>query len=501
MEQSVRWLLTGGVVWGHPEADTVVVNGERIEAIGRASQFESSGDVLRVELGGAAVLPGFVDAHVHVLHFGLEASGWIVSLAGLSYDDCLDRLRDAAGCRAPGEWIYASGWDESRWAEARLLGRETLDRLAPNHPTIAARVDGHVAAVNTAALVELSGRLPEPLVDRRLGHLREEAVIAGTRLIEPGPDEQAGAVAAAAKQFHAEGITSVHTMTRPRRFAPLRETCRRMSLRVAAYASTSGTPPEAGELFPRNDPWFRVAGWKTFADGSIGARNAALCESYRDGGRGALNLSDERLRDWMDEAAEGNWPTAIHAIGDRAIEQVLGAHQAIGRREGLPHRIEHFEFPTDGQIARTVEAGIALCMQPNFVGNWSGPDGLYDRAVGGDRDARCNPYRSLLDAGALLAFGSDGMPVSARYGLQAAVHGPYPAQRVTVEEAIDAYTVAGAKLVGEEGTKGRLAPGLLADLVVVDQDPRQAERLDALRILRTYVSGRRVFPEREAECM
>ena len=189
---------------------------------------------------------------------------------------------------------------------------------------------------------------------------------------------------------------------------------------------------------------------------------------------------------------------AIHAIGDRAIEQVLRAHATVSSSADLRHRIEHFELATLDQIERARSLGLLLSMQPNFIGNWSGPGSMYERNLGRSRDKESNPLRRVLDSGAHLAFGSDGMPVSPLYGLHCAVNAAYESQRVTVDEAIAAYIGAGARFSFEEDVKGGLQVGAYADLVVLDEDPwRVPDRLRERRVERVFVGGECVFEAEE----
>jgi len=238
---------------------------------------------------------------------------------------------------------------------------------------------------------------------------------------------------------------------------------------------------------------------KLFADGSIGAGNAAVSIPYVDTGEnGALNYTDDELLSFLRRAEEADLQTAIHAIGDRAIEQVLQAHARIGTSPELRHRIEHFELPTGEQIERANDLGLCVSMQPNFVFNWSGPGKMYKRRLGKARDARIDPHRLVLDAGIPLAFGSDCMPISPLYGLHAAVNAPHPEQRVPLEEGILAYTRAGAYLSHEEDLKGAIAPGMFADLVVLEGDPRTVpEGISALSVEMTFVGGELVYKKED----
>jgi len=166
----------------------------------------------------------------------------------------------------------------------------------------------------------------------------------------------------------------------------------------------------------------------------------------------------------------------------------------VGTDRALRHRIEHFELPRRMHLARARRLGLCISMQPNFIGNWSGPGSLYVDRLGAKRDWESNPLRRVVDEGLPLAFGSDGMPVSPLYGLHWAVNGPYPGQRLTVDEAVDRYTAWGAWFGFDEEVKGRIEPGLLADLVVLDEDPTlRPERIRERRVEMTFVGGERVY--------
>jgi predicted amidohydrolase YtcJ len=169
---------------------------------------------------------------------------------------------------------------------------------------------------------------------------------------------------------------------------------------------------------------------------------------------------------------------------------VLKAHEDVGSMPEMRHRIEHLELPADGQIERARDLGLHLSMQPNFIGNWSGPGSMYERKLGKDRDVVSNPLRQVADAGAELALGSDGMPISPLYGLHWAVNGAYEGQRLGVTEALAAYTAGGARFGFEEDVKGCFDVGAYADLVILDEDPCLApSEIRDRRVLATYVAG------------
>jgi predicted amidohydrolase YtcJ len=499
-------ILYNGAFYGHPGADCMVVVDDRIAAIesGGASPGESA-DAEWVDLRGGAVFPGFVDAHVHVFEAGLAELGWRLDLAGKSREESVAALADAVSVRGAGAWVLGGGWDESSWADKRPLGRKDLDRISSSSPVGAVRVDGHLLVLNSAALGAareiLSDKRYRGLVDGGRGEVREEAAWRVLESLEPDSTTLADAFSAAARLFHRHGVTSVHGMM-PRARAPVvLGAGGRERLRVTVFHRVDAAEKIADirdeERF--DGAWIRFGGVKAFADGSLGAGTAAVSEPYVDGGTGTLIHSGEEIRSIVRACEARGWRSAIHAIGDRAIGQVLEAHAAVGSSPGLRHRIEHFELPAAEQIERAVDLGLCLSMQPNFTGNWSGPESMYERKLGRRRDEKSNPLRRVIDAGAAVAFGSDGMPVSPIYGIHWAVNASYADQRIGAKEAIDAYTKGGAHFAFEENDKGRLEVGALADFVVLDEDPQIApERIEQRRVLATYVGGSLVYEAEEA---
>jgi predicted amidohydrolase YtcJ len=214
---------------------------------------------------------------------------------------------------------------------------------------------------------------------------------------------------------------------------------------------------------------------------------------------GQLNHDTDRLRAWIQTADRQGWQTVTHAIGDRAIEQVLQVHESLQTDPSLRHRIEHFELPLPSHIERVKQRGLYLSMQPNFTANWSGASSLYEERLGAERDAASNPLLPIHQAGIPLAFGSDGMPPSPLYGLHGAVNGPHPQQRIPMEAAMTAYTAGGALFGFEEDDKGSLEPGKLVDLVVLDEDPRiRPDDVRHRRIEMTFVGGDLVYTREQS---
>ncbi|MGB2982879.1 MAG: amidohydrolase [Candidatus Bipolaricaulia bacterium] len=499
-------ILFNGAFVFRPDADLLVVQDGRIAAIGPEASIaeEYLSDPDRMDLEGRAVLPGFVDAHVHVFNTGLTELGWRVDLSGLTREETLAALAASVADRGSREWVIGAGWDESGWSDQRYLSRKELDRISMSSAIGAVRMDGHLLIVNSEALRVVIETLPagvdRALVDEETGQIREEAAWKVLQSVEPDEATLSDALTAAAKLCHRCGVTSVHAMTPRSRVSVLLKARGRDRLRVNVYQKVTAAEEleevRTGDGF--DGEWVRFGGVKAFGDGSLGAQNAAVRDPYADGGIGALNHSDESLERIVRGSDRSGWQTAIHAIGDRAIEQVLRVHASVGSSADCRHRVEHVELATLDQIERARDLGLHLSMQPNFIGNWSGSGSMNERRLGRARDEASNPLRRVLDSGAPLALGSDGMPVSPIFGIHSAANSAYELQRVTVEEAIGCYTEGGARFGFEEEVKGRLEVGALADLVVMDEDPRRApDRVSERRIERVFVGGECVFASEE----
>jgi hypothetical protein len=489
------FLLFGGQVWGHPGSDAVVVAEGRVVEIGCTEDLAGLVATQR-DVGGGAILPGFIDGHTHLVESGLAEIGWQLDVAGCGREEALARIAAAGRLRAKGEWLLATGWDESRWIPAERLRRSELDRAVPGIPVVAVRVDGHLGVVNSEAL-NLAWHVVEGaprLVDAELGEIREAAVVAVLSLVRPDDATIREALRAAARSCHRLGITTAHIMTGAVDPSAILDAAPGLCLRVVVHPPVDRLEVLArdGVRSGQGNAWGRWGGVKLFADGSIGARNAAISLPYESGGRGALNCPTAWLSERIAAAEGSGWQTITHAIGDRAIGQVLDAHRRAGSDRGLRHRVEHYEFPTVDQIQDTALLGLAVCMQPNFVGNWSGAGGLYETALGGERDATCNPFSAVIAAGIPLGLGSDGMPLSPLYGIASVVRAPHEGQRVPLEDAIRGYTEGSASLSGGEPAQGRLAPGGSADLLVLD-GPLDEESIGRRSVALTLVGGELVY--------
>jgi predicted amidohydrolase YtcJ len=470
-----------------------------------------------LDLDGRVVLPGFVDAHTH-----LQTLGRYLVHADLrgadGPDDCVERLRESASERetedgearpegAPRDeragdarehWILGFGFDESAWAESRYLRRGDLDRVSEDRPVAAFREDMHVASVNSVALDRFRAEMPDGDVETEGGEptgvLVEEAVDVVYRDIEPDAEGVRDLLAAAQREANRLGVTGVHDMVRRTR-AP--EVYREMDLadeltvrvRLNYWSDHLDAAIETGLRTNHGSGMVRTGAIKTYTDGSLGGRTAKLSEPYADSearsasgsrdsersgdddGTGQWVVPPDELRELVRRADDAGFQMCAHAIGDEAVDAVLDAYEAEADDPGAArHRVEHAELASDRAIERFADLGVVASMQPNFL-KWADDDGLYESRLGTDRRLASNRLPAYLAAGAPLAFGSDCMPLDPLLGVHHAVNAPAEGQRLSVTDALRAYTLGAAYAGFDEDRLGTVETGKRADLVALDRSP------------------------------
>jgi predicted amidohydrolase YtcJ len=510
-------VLRGGKVFVGDAAGTmaeaVAVRGGRVVAAGRAADVQRwTGPGTRVvELRGRLVTPGINDAHLHFASGG--ATLLAVNLGGVTSVDEMERRVAAAAAQAqPGEWILGRGWDQTRLPAAALgpggwPTKAVLDRAAPRNPVFLSRVDGHTAWLNEAAL-------------RAAGITRETPDPFGGEIVrDPATGEATGILKEAALALAARsGVTSVQTSATAADVRAYRELRARDSLTVRVYA-WHPLEPEVIRAFAglgvtagHGDEWLRVGMVKGYTDGTLGSRTASMLEPFSDDTttRGLARYTDAQLDSLVTAADAAGLQVILHAIGDAANRQALDAYARAARANGpraRRHRVEHAQVLDAADAARFRALGVIASMQPTHATSdmrWAETRIGHARAVEG-----AYGWRTLLNAGATVAFGTDFPvePLEPVEGIYSAVTrqsreapgtppgGWLPEQRLTRAEAIRLYTAGSAYAEWEEGRKGTLQPGMLADLVVWSADLLtipEAEILAAKPDL-TVVGGRIVF--------
>ena len=530
---SERVLLVGGSVYSpaSPFATAMLLDGDEIAWLGEdsaAAAHRDSADRV-IDLRGALVTPGFVDAHVHATSTGLTLTGLDLSRAA-SLAEAL-RLLEAKAREVRGAAIIGHGWDETRWPEGRPPSREEVDRATWGSVVYLSRIDVHSAVVSSALVAQvpgvrdLAGWDPVGALSQYAHHAVREAVL-GTI----GAGQRAAAHRVTRERAASLGIVSMHEMAGPT-ISSEDDLAELMMLSQAEPGPTvvgywGQLAREGGIERARALGAVGVAG-DLFVDGAIGSRTACLCQPYADAPdrSGAGYLAADEIADHVTAATHAGMQAGFHVIGDAASEAVVTGLRTAAERVGLPalraamHRLEHAELLTDDHIAALAELGVTASMQPMFDGLWGGPGGMYEQRLGAERAAGMNRFADLISAGVLVTFGSDA-PVTDLgpwAAVRAAVHPANPGQGISTRAAFGAHTRSGWRAIGRPDV-GTLAPGApahlaiwdVADIVVQAPDERVAAwstdprsgtpGLPALgpdlplpRCLRTVVHGRTVF--------
>lgn len=505
-----RLILTGANVVTmaaeQARAEALAIEGGRILRVGAR---EAVADLIQqgwpvLDLQNRTVLPGFIDTHQHLMLTGLLATAIALDDAA-SLDEVLERV--AAGSREtpPGGWVRAGRLNERRLREKRMPTRQELDRACPDRPVFVLHTTAHTCAFNTRGIELL--QLPDHLqgVDREGGRptgvVRAPGILTHVHPVMAGliPEEvKVAAMGVAGRMALEKGITTLHALDGghlgPGETQIILAHQERLPVRVVCYNQNM----DLGEVRRLGLP--RVGGC-ICADGAFETHTAALFEPYADepGNYGALTYSQEVMDRFVLAAHREGLQIAVHCESERAIEQVLAAMEKALRahpRSDHRHRIEHLELPTFNQIARMAAAGIMASMQPAFIPAFIGGEGMqgYAPLLGTTRLRRLHPYRTLRDHGIPVCGGSDSpvTPYGPLAGVQAAVLHPNREERISLHAALEMFTATAAWSAFEEAQKGSLAPGKLADLVVLERDPFAVptDQIAAIRIARVFVGGR-----------
>ena len=487
-----------------PEAEAVAIAQGKIRAVGDDEEVRAMADARHskiINLNGKVVLPGFIDCHTHFLQMGISLS--YVDLRGLSsIGEVLEKLRERAKDTEKGAWIVGCRWDESKWKERRYITRSDLDEVTPDNPVMLKRMDGHLWVVNTRGL-EAAG-IPEgeaglekdPATGEPTGLLRWGAKNFVGRCIAPGRTEMMLGLKLAVDEALRCGVTSVNEWSA--NISLFREAAASGDLPVRVYMGVTYDSLDALEKLGLSTGFgndlLKLGPVKMFADGSIGARTAALFEPYNDAPStsGQLAATPDDLREKISGVHAAGAQVAVHAIGDRGIKTLLDALESVLEehpRDNHRHRIEHAELLNDELMDQIQELGVVLSVQPNFIGEWGGPGELYERRVGA-RYRRMNPLRELMDRGIPMAFGSDCMPFGPMYGIWSAANNPVQESRLSLRKAIYCYTLGAAYASFEEDAKGSIEVGKLADLVVLPSTDLPEDRIKDIPVEMTIIGGR-----------
>ena len=517
-----------------PSAEAVAIFGERIAAVGSNEEIKRlAGARTRVvDARGALVLPGFNDAHVHFLSGGFQLSSVDLRDADTPREFA-ERIRRFASRLPKGRWITGGDWDHERWpnveGNAPLPTKELIDSFTPNTPVFVNRLDGHMALANSYAL-RLAGVtrstpdppggviVRDPASGEPTGILKDAAQNFVWKVVpEPSFDEKLEAAHAATNHAAAHGVTSVQDMSAGTTVGVYQALLERGELKTRIYA-VSPLPDwerlgRVGVLRAFGDETLRIGGLKGFSDGSLGSTTALFFEPYNDAPDNRGIPADEMFPEGVmlkrvREADAAGLQVMIHAIGDRANDTILSIYEQVIKEHGprdRRFRIEHAQHLRPQDIARFGRDHVVASMQPYHCiddGRWA------EKRIGHERAKTTYAFRSLLDSGAILAFGSDWTvaPLDPVLGIYAASTrrtldgknpgGWIPEQKITVEEAVRAYTIGSAYAEFAEQLKGTITPGKLADLVILSQDIFKIDPVEIEKVcVQTTVMGGRVVYE------
>jgi predicted amidohydrolase YtcJ len=540
---TVCWLLTAVSLFAAtPPVDAIYYHGNVITGVGLPDapqrvaaiavgghKILGAGDdatVLRlkqprtrlVDLKGAFVMPGFNDAHVHLASAGQTKLS--VDLNGCtSRTDMLSRVSAAAKQALPGQWLLGGGWDQTLWANQTLPTRQDLDHVTAEHPALLDRVDGHIAVANSAALgiAGVSRQTPNPAggqFDRDAsgdltGIVREAPAedFIQRHIPPPSRDQRRRAILLAVNDATAHGVTSVQDNSDWDDFLIYQQLEREglLTVRISEWLRFDDPVDlllKHKAAQPADDRMLHTGMLKGFMDGSLGSRTAALLSPYADdpGNSGLPRYEQARLNAMTKERAVAGFQIGFHAIGDRAVEMALNA--LANGPPSMRNRIEHSQVVEPQDISRYKSLGIVASMQPSHLltdMNWAGA------RLGSQRARFAYTWKAFLDAGVTLAFGTDYPvePITPFRGVYAGVtrlneagtKSYFPQDKLKIGEVLFAYTQGSAYAEFSDLYKGRLAPGYVADFVVLDRDLTAipANEILKTRVLETVVDGRTVY--------
>lgn len=523
-------LFTNGVIHtmdsARPTVEAVLVDDAgRIAGVGtRADLQQDSHEIINLQ--GRTLIPGFNDAHIHVLWLGMQLTLWVDARKHVSPDipTIIQRYKEWATDKPAGTWISGMGYNEALLPEGRHLTYADLDQAGTEHPMFLVRTCGHIGIANSLALemAGISAETPDPpggvivrdAEGNPTGQLQETAMTLVQHLIpEPTADDKKRAIEACCQHLLSLGITAA---TDPDVMPEWLDIYRAMDaddqlpMRINMLVSRRSGDRIVPLPEKSVSAHLRCDSVKFFADGGMTSATAAISVPYRETGtKGVLIFETEEMADLMWEAHSNGFRIATHANGDVALEQVISVYELVNQREPRPdlrHRIEHLALPTDDHLKRCADLGVMVATQTVFLSAMGAtfrrymPEQFYERAYG---------VRSMQEAGITVALSTDAPVVpdaNPLLGLKAAIDRHDHAgnvlgsvQGISAAAALEAYTLTGAVLSGDEANFGSIEVGKWADLAVLSGDPltTPAEELLSLHVIQTYVEGELMFERAE----
>ena len=487
----------------NPRVEALAIRDGEIIALGSNEEILALSEPREgsIDLKGKTVVPGFTDAHVHFMATGLNMLGIKLNQAN-SVEEVLEKIKEGVERLEPGQLVLASGLDTNNFEEERYPTLQELDRIAPDNPVFINRVDSHSCFVNSQTIDLIKLPIDMQGVETNQdgqpnGFMRKKAnSFVRNKVLGIIPEKRRiKAARVAAKEALKVGITTVHALEGGPLFnykdvKTLINIEDQLPIHLVIWHQTMDMDQIEKEGL------IRVGGCIVL-DGSFTSRTAAINEDYSDdpGNNGVLYYDQETVDKFVERAHKSGVQISVHVLGERAIDQILTAYQkAFDKypRQGVRHRLEHFELPSQEQIEWAADLGIILSMQPAFEYYWGG-SGMYGSRLGKERALRTNPFRSIVDAGGTIIGGSDSdvTEMNPLVGIQGAITHSNPEQRLTPKEALRLFTINPAYSVFEETLRGTIKVGKYADLTVLDQNPLEInpENIDQIKVEMTICEG------------
>jgi predicted amidohydrolase YtcJ len=528
-KEPAEWIIIGKIWTGNeqqPWAEAMAMRGDTIVAIGKASEIkewegETTGTSTLRE--GQLIVPGFIDTHTHFVDGGFRLSS-VQLRDAKTPKEFISRIADYAKTLAPGTWISGGDWDHENWG-GELPQKEWIDSVTKDYPVWINRLDGHMALANSAALkaAKVDDKIKDveggAIIRNKKGKLtgifKDNAQYAIDKVVPlPSSEQEDRALEAAMNYVASKGVTSVHNMSGY--LGTLERANAQNKLITRVYAGMSiydwKVLNEKIKKEGRGDKWLRIGAVKQFVDGSLGSHTASFFKPFADSPQdsGFFVTSEKELYQGIKSADSAGLQLMVHAIGDKGIHTLLNIFERIEKENGprdRRFRIEHAQHIHPNDISRFKTLNVIASMQPYHAiddGRWA------EKIIGHERAKTTYAFKSLFDSGAIVTFGSDWFvaPPTPLEGIYAAVTrrtldeknpgGWIPEQKISVEQALKAYTRNAAYASFEEKIKGTLEPGKLADFVILEKDITKIDPAEIrfVKVLKTIVGGKEVFAQK-----
>lgn len=491
-------LLKNAIIFPESELMDIYIKSGKFSEIEPSARKTSYSASSILDLKAKTVIPAFTDAHTHFIQWSLGRIQ--VSLENIkSCDDALNKISAYLSSNPDVPAIIATDFDQYRWMKPILPCREDLDKISSRCPIVMRRICGHLAVFNSPALKKIENQVDNRFIDFKEGVVVEDPVLKIYNYFPPPPDMTTQALNFAQQECFRLGISALGEITSSLGRRIIARASHRRQLKVKFRLSVNQQDFKSlqqGGYYPTtgDDP-VSLRALKIFLDGSIGGKTAAVSFDYPHAPastkQGILLKKQNELVELFQSALNDNWKVWIHAIGDRAIDLILSTAKKIQLKNTENIRIEHFELPSPEAIAQVADMGIQLCVQPNFIKNWSFPGQLYQQVLPDEIYQFNNPLREILNRKCNFCFGSDNMPANPFYGIQGTVNSPLPVQHLSLTEAIQRYTFHAARSLGDTN-RGKIFPEFQADVAVLNQFPDQNNLLE-IEVQQLFIDGEKVY--------